>query len=187
LSISQIQENLLTKTTIGMMYLVLNNFCNFRCNYCFIENALKEKQNFSMMCEETLQEALNLYSKMLSKTSGRKTIILYGGEPFLSANLIRFCLSNVRRMKEEGSIPEDTAVTINTNGSLVTKNIADFLRKHNVSVSVSIDGPKEVHDRLRQSTKGNGTFEQAIRGFKILKEAGVNTGISCTVGDHNID
>lgn len=67
------------------------------------------------------------------------------------------------------------------------EELAKFLTENKVDVGVSIDGPKEVHDKKRIYADGKGSFEKALNGFKILKKYNPNTSISCTLSTHNIN
>lgn len=185
--LQKIQKRYLTRPEIGILYLLLTDNCNFRCAYCFIEGVLPKDYHFSLMSQKIAREAINLYSRTLSKNAGRKTIIFYGGEPLINKKVFRFCLEYIQKLKDQNELPEEVAITINTNGSLITPGIAELMKKYNVAVSVSIDGPQKIHNKYRITSDGRGSFDKVIAGYKILKEKGVNTGISCTVGDHNID
>ena len=183
----QLKQKFLGEPAIGVLYLLLNDGCNFRCTYCFIENSLPPGYHFSTMSKETARRSLDLYSRVLLKGVGRKTIIFYGGEPLINLGALQFCLKYIRELKDKGLLPENLATTINTNGSLVTEEVVNLFHEHNVAVSVSLDGPKEIHDQCRRTTNNQGTFGQAIRGFQLLKDGKVNVGVSCTIGDHNLD
>ena len=71
-----------------------------------------------------------------------------------------------------------------TNGSLITEDIAKKLKQHNVAVGLSLDGWANI-DKNRVFTDGKETFYSALKALAILKEAGVNTGISCTITKQN--
>jgi uncharacterized protein len=57
-----------------------------------------------------------------------------------------------------------------TNGMLITQAWATFFQQADVTVGVSIDGPKVLHDRFRKTRRHNGTFDQAMRGIRILQD-----------------
>jgi uncharacterized protein len=76
---------------------------------------------------------------------------------------------------------------MNSNATLATKELAKMLDKYKVRVSVSIDGPKEIHDAHRVDRGGQGSFDNAVQGFRILKENGVDVGVSCTITPSNVD
>jgi uncharacterized protein len=185
--LKKLQEKFLQEPAIGILYLLLDDRCNFRCDYCFLKNALATGRSFSSMNRDTAKKTLDRYSQLLSKNAGRKTIIFYGGEPLINSDILKFCLEYIRELKEKDLLPADQAVTINTNGSLIDERIANLFCEHDVAVSVSIDGPEYIHDQRRRFVNGQGTFREVIRGFNLLKDKKVNVGISCTVAEHNLD
>jgi sulfatase maturation enzyme AslB (radical SAM superfamily) len=73
-----------------------------------------------------------------------------------------------------------------TNGALMTHETARFLVDNQASVSVSIDGDQLAHDERRKDQNGFGSFQLAVRGYSMLKQAGGSPGISCTLGNHNV-
>lgn len=103
----------------------------------------------------------------------------FGGEPLLNINGIKFAIEYVHEFDK------NIQFSMVINGSLCTKEIASFLAKNQVEVIVSMDGPEEFHNRARININQEGTYRQAIRGYKNLKEAGCKTGISAVIGPHN--
>ncbi len=67
--------------------------------------------------------------------------------------------------------------SIQTNGVLINEKWADFLKKHNFRVGISIDGTKRCHDKFRKDKLGRSAFDQAISGLKILQNNKVPVGI----------
>lgn len=84
-------------------------------------------------------------------------------------------------------IPVNTFLALNTNGTLITPRVARLLKTHNVSASVSIDGPQVIHDSARLDVQGKGSFKKALYGISLLREYGVDVGVSCAVAMHNLD
>jgi uncharacterized protein len=116
------------------------------------------------------------------------SIVFYGGEPLLNADVFFAAVEKVVDLKKTRRLPQCVTMNINTNGSLITPQIASFCAKHAIEVDVSLDGYKKVHDACRiWRGKGEGTFEDVMRGIEILKKAGAKTCISCTVSEMNVD
>jgi uncharacterized protein len=158
---------------ISSMCLIVTNDCNFRCRYCF----LHRPGNY--MSEETCRKAID-YLLRISSPKLRQ-VLLYGGEPLLNWDV---CKSAIKHIKENDN---RAIIGISTNGSLINEEIANFLAENNVRVSLSIDGPGKVHNLMRKDLKGKGTFKLAMRGYKLLKKADADVGVSCTVSTHNIN
>lgn len=187
-----IAQEHLNHASIGILYLLLSDACNIQCNYCYFEGAIPPGYQFSRMPFDIAQRGLDLFAKIiptsLSKGLEEPQIILYGGEPFLNWPVMERVLEYVASRTSEGILPPSTSVTINTNGTLISPEIARELRRFSfVTVAVSIDGPREVHDRCRVKGRGKGTFEAADRGIRYLQENDVQVGLCCTLADHNLD
>jgi uncharacterized protein len=172
---------------IRVMYIILTDRCNLSCKYCFIEKgALKDKSKYGDMNYETGKEGVDFFIDQI-KNGGEKRIIFYGGEPLLNIDVLKKVIVYIRDCEKSEKFNGPVTIQIITNGVLINKEISAFLSENNVIVGVSIDGTKEINDQMRLSETNEGTFDRSINGYKLLKEAGVDVGISCTIGNHNVD
>ncbi len=107
----------------------------------------------------------------------------HGGEPtLLGLDYFRLVVDIQRRYCPPG---RTVANGIQTNGTLINEEWASFLAAESFSVGLSLDGPREMHDRYRTTGKGKPTFEEALRGYDILRRYGVSTDLLCVVSSHN--
>ena len=166
------------KTDIHLMYLLVSQDCNLNCSYCFEELPIREKR---LMSVDVAEKAIDFF---LKTATPKRKIIFYGGEPLLNKKIVKAAVNRVRAYETE---KEPTELVVITNGTLVDKNIANLFSEKKVQVSVSIDGPQEFHDIARRDKAGRGSYSRAIRGYNLLKDAGVNPSISCTIGEHNLE
>ena len=162
---------------IHLMYLLVSQDCNLACSYCFEELPLREK---GLMPLDIAEKAVDFFFRI---STPKRKIIFYGGEPLLNKKVVRAAISRIRSYEEKA--PSDIVVI--TNGTLVDRNTARFLSDNKVNVSVSIDGPEALHDISRIDRLGRGSYSRAIKGYRLLKESGVNPSISCTIGEHNLE
>jgi uncharacterized protein len=72
----------------------------------------------------------------------------------------------------------ELSFSVQTNATLVTKKWIDLFKKYEISVGVSIDGSKKYHDQYRIDHAGNGSYDQVVRGIKLLQE-GLSSNIGC--------
>ncbi len=180
-------RNLIDKPNIDSLYIVTTDKCNYACKYCFIEENMPSKYKFTFMTEDVLKRGIDLFARLQTDNRiGESEIIFYGGEPLLNKNIV---FSGTKYLNEKVGTGEIRKLNkmIFTNGSLVTDDIAKFFFDEEISVGISIDGWKDIHDKMRIYPTSQGTFEKTITGYKNLKKAGCRTGISCTVSTHNID
>lgn len=101
------------------------------------------------------------------------TLLLYGGEPTLNEAALEAAVTRARSVDFPGRLQIATV----TNGTALTPAIVKLLKDHDVGVSVSLDGPADLTDCFRNK----GTYANATAGIEMLREAGINPGISCTL------
>lgn len=141
--------------------------CNMRCGHC--GSSCKE----ALPGELTTSEALNLIDELCDIKL--QWITLSGGEPLTRKDLPLL----INKLSSNG-----VATNIITNGWLINEKIARGLKNSGVStVAISIDGPKDVHDKIRRE----GAYEHAKKSFKILNDFNIVTGCVTTISNENIN
>ena len=151
--------------------------CNLACSYCYWFRDSTVYQSPPLMSadvEDALVEKLGLHVRKHRLPDFN--CIFHGGEPMLfGLKRFRNLVAKLEAMGAEVESRIDFSIT--TNGVLVTPEWADFFYRHDVRVAVSIDGPQAIHDKSRPTLRGAGSFLDAVRGYKLLKEAGVEPSI----------
>ena len=108
----------------------------------------------------------------------------HGGEPtVLGVGYFRRIVAIERRLCPPG---RTIANGLQTNGTLLDGEWGRFLAEEGFSVGLSLDGPRDLHDRYRLTRGGKSAFEETMRGYEILRRSGVPTDILCVVGAHNV-
>jgi uncharacterized protein len=91
--------------------------------------------------------------------------VLHGGEPLLlGVTNLDYVISTLRE-----ALPPDCAISIQTNAILISREILDLCAGARVTLSVSLDGPRHVHDRKRVGFAGEGTFDKVLEGIGRLR------------------
>ncbi|OCQ53858.1 Anaerobic sulfatase-maturating enzyme [Photorhabdus australis subsp. thailandensis] len=153
--------------------------CNLSCTYCYNEDIRKP-----IMTEETLSRVIFetfSYTNHLGCFSGVE-FIWHGGEPLIPG--IKF-YENVLRLQEKYSNGISYINSIQTNGTLLTNKWVNFLSNNDFLVSLSIDGPKELHDANRIDKKGNGSFDRVMSGIRKLNQANQRFGSVLVINKQN--
>jgi uncharacterized protein len=158
--------------------------CNLDCKYCFFlsKELLYPGSSFHMA-----DELLDTYIHQLLDAQPISEVSLswQGGEPTLMGlDFFQRCVEYAEKYKRPG---QHVLFTIQTNGTKIDKDWAAFFKKYNFLVGLSVDGPKEIHDAYRVNKGGQGSFDQVMRGWRILKEHGVDINILSTVHAANVD
>jgi len=159
--------------------------CNLDCSYCFFlsKEMLYPGSRFRMA-----DELLETYVRQLIEAHGdapEVAVAWQGGEPTLMG--VDFFRRSVE-LAERHLRPGQRAVyTIQTNGTLLDAEWAEFFHEHDFLVGISIDGPRELHDAYRVDKGGKGSFDRVRRGIALLQEHGVEWNALTTVHAANGD
>ena len=160
--------------------------CNLDCEYCFFlsKEMLYPGSRFRMATD-----LLETYIRQLieSQPSAPEIIMAWqGGEPtMMGLDFFRLAVELQATYAKPG---QPIRNTLQTNGTLLNDEWGEFLSQHEFLVGISIDGPRELHDRYRVDKGGKPTYDRVIRGLDILKAHGVEWNVLTTVhatnGDH---
>lgn len=149
---------------------VLNvtNQCNLSCSYCYEygEDRIAEPEGKTkFMSEQTARKTVDF---LLDQSPGRRVVHLtfFGGETLLNFAVVKSTIEYARRRAADAGKYIDFSMT--TNATMLTPEIIGFLAENNVGVTVSIDGPKESHDRFRVFQGGRGSYDVIAPKIKEL-------------------
>lgn len=156
---------------IKLLVLSLTGACNYSCIYCYAVKHAQIKMNFT-----TAQQAMD----MVAAGDNEFILQLSGGEPLLAFDLLQKIVTYV----EEKHIK--ARLQLQTNGSLLTDEIAGYLKEHKIAVGVSLDGRPDINDKLRKLKTGGGTTGATLTGLNILRRHNMAAGITCVVTKLNV-
>jgi len=145
--------------------------CNLDCDYCFFlsKEMLYPDSRFRMSDEQ-----LDAYLRQLIEAHAQVpdvAIAWQGGEPTLMG--LDFFRRSVQIAEKYLKPGQRARHTIQTNGTLIDAEWAEFFKENDYLVGISIDGPQEIHDSYRVTKGGRGSFEKVMRGLHHLRDAGV--------------
>ncbi len=149
---------------IKSIVLWVTDDCNLRCKYCYA----RAGDNKNYMDIDTFIKVLDLVGENSFKLQ------IAGGEPLMNFILVEQIYDYIK----ENNLK--TRIKMQTNGTLITNKIAEKIKKMNIAVGISLDGPPEVNDRLRGKTL------QTLNGIKELGSQGVIVNINSVVTDESI-
>ena len=160
--------------------------CNIDCTYCYFFNK-KDKSYLKhppYIKRETIDQIVSFLSKgCLDLKVSDLHVIFHGGEPLMQKkDDFDYMCSKI----EEHVKIKDLTFSMQTNLLLIDEAWLQLLNKHNVSVSVSIDGPKVIHDKFRIDKRGRGTFDKTIEKLNyFLQERGPGSVSILSVANPN--
>lgn len=176
-----------TGSTIRMLDLIVSEGCNFGCPHCIHSRdvaASGERRINTYMTPDMAVTAIDTFCDLLRNNLRRDLWVHIGSaEPLLAWKTVLAIIAHVNEV--EGF--DTKRISINSNLSLMTQEMAQVLLDAGVIVSTSLDGSKIDNDKVRILKSGKGTFELIVSKIKELKAFGFSMdSISLTLTDRNI-
>lgn len=158
------EDTKVPENVVKAMCLHLAHDCNLRCAYCFAKGgAFAGKRE--LMSEKTAKAAIDFVTGV-SGTRRNIEIDFFGGEPLLNFNVLKETVSYARGIEKQSG--KHFRFTVTTNAYNITDDMADYLNREMDNVVVSIDGRPHVHDAVRKTAGGAGSYERVARNAKKL-------------------
>jgi len=160
--------------------------CNIDCSYCYYldkEQYYPGTRKFAMS-DSVLDSFVRQHIDAQHATGQREIVFAWqGGEPTLVGRDFY-----ERAIELQGKYaPSGVTIlnTVQTNGLLLDASWCRFFRRHDFLVGLSLDGPREYHDRHRLDRRGQGTFDKVLLALRLLKRYAVAFNVICVVSRHN--
>ena len=169
---------------LSVMFKTVSTDCNLDCAYCYYRESLEGTRVRRRIEPRLLETFIPQYMAYVADV-GVASFAWQGGEPTL-AGLPFF--ERVVALQARHARPKTTiSNALQTNGLLLNDEWGAFLKTYNFLVGVSVDGPRELHDRLRTAKSGRGSFDLVMRGVDVLRRHGVQFNVLCVLGPHNVE
>lgn len=143
---------------IRALALTVAQSCNLACGYCYASGGSFGGPEGRMRWEVARTAIDRLIAS--APPGGAVKIAFMGGEPLVARALIRKATEHARTRAASRAVRVGFSLT--TNATLLTPEDADFFARHRFAVTVSLDGGREVNDRLRPARGGGGSFDRAV-------------------------
>ncbi|MBP1753694.1 MAG: Radical domain protein [Firmicutes bacterium] len=172
-------------TVVKALCLHIAHDCNLACRYCFAEEG-EYKGHRELMSYEVGKKALDF---LIASSGNRKNLEVdfFGGEPLMNWQVVKDLVQYGR--EQEVLHNKKFRFTLTTNGVLLDDEVMEFANREMSNVVLSIDGRKEVNDRMRPSRNGKGSYELILPKFKKLAESRNQTNyyVRGTFTHNNLD
>ncbi|SHK04196.1 uncharacterized protein SAMN02745248_01630 [Hathewaya proteolytica DSM 3090] len=132
--------------------------CNLRCKYCFADegeyHGCRER-----MSPEVAKKAIDY---IIKHSGPRKNIEvdLFGGEPLMAMDTVREVVDYARSIEKQ--YDKNIRFTMTTNCTLLNDEIIEYLNENMVNIVLSLDGRKEVNDKVRVRADGSGSYDSIV-------------------------
>lgn len=158
--------NTAVESPIKAMCLHIAHDCNLRCKYCFASTG-DFGTGRKLMPASTGKAAIDF---LLKKSVGRENLEVdfFGGEPLMNFDVVKEIVEYAREKGAE--LGKKFRFTITTNGMLLNDENIEYINREMDNVVLSLDGRREINDRMRGRVDGSGSYERIVPGFKKLVE-----------------
>ena len=178
--------DLMTNAPIKSMCINISHDCNLRCEYCFAA-----KGDFGhgrcLMSAETAKKAIDFIIEN-SGTRHNLEVDFFGGEPLMNFDVVKQTVEYARSIEKQYN--KNFRFTITTNGLLLDSENTEYINREMSNVVLSLDGRKEVNDRLRVTPNGKGCFDVIVPKYQELvskRSADKDYYIRGTFTKYNLD
>ncbi len=154
-------------TVVKAMCLHISHDCNLSCKYCFAEEGEYHGKKRELMPFEVGKAALDY---LVAHSGHRRNLEVdfFGGEPLMNFDVVKQLVAYGREIEKEHD--KKFRFTLTTNGTLIDDDVIGFANKEMSNVVMSIDGRKEINDRMRPFPKGAGSYDVIVPKFKHFAE-----------------
>lgn len=171
-----------TRRIYGKLYgtilvLRLTSNCNMRCAYCYASNDNWEDKSETILDYKLIQYLLK---KVANEKPAILQVVLTGGEPLLCKDLI---MKIVVFLQESGV---NFSISILTNGTMLNESFLKFVKKEDISLTISLDGPT-VEQNIYRTGRNAVLHEKILSNIDLAVTMGVKIGINSVINSSNID
>ena len=155
------------QTVVKALCLHIAHDCNLACRYCFAGEG-EYKGDRSLMSYEVGKKALDF---LVANSCSRRNLEVdfFGGEPLMNFEVVKKLVAYGRSLEKEKD--KHFRFTLTTNGVLLNDDVIELANKEMDNIVLSIDGRKQVHDHMRPSKNGKGSYDLILPKFKKVAEA----------------
>ena len=155
------------KTVVKALCIHIAHDCNLACKYCFAEEGEYHGRR-ALMSYEVGKKALDF---LIANSGNRRNLEVdfFGGEPLMNWQVVKDLVAYGR--EQEKLYDKHFRFTITTNGVLLNDEVQEFVNKEMDNVVLSLDGRKEVNDKMRPFRNGKGSYDLIVPKFQKLAES----------------
>lgn len=153
--------------------------CNLRCTYC---NAWAEGRDQQMTFEVL---ARTIHGLLRDPGVVAPTFVWHGGEPTLRG--VEFYVRALWLQQHWGRDHQTIRNQLQTNATRLSPEFLELCKRYRISLSVSLDGPPEIHDRQRLDAAGRPTSARVREGLAAIREAGLDAGVLMVIDQDTVD
>ena len=154
-------------TVVKALCLHIAHDCNLACRYCFAEEGEYHGRR-ALMSYEVGKKALDF---LIANSGSRRNLEVdfFGGEPLMNWEVVKQLVEYGRSLEEPNN--KKFRFTLTTNGILLNDEVEEFCNREMSNVVLSLDGRREVNDKMRPSRNGKSSYDVIVPKFQKLAES----------------
>ena len=172
-------------TVIKALCLHVAHTCNLNCEYCFASQG-KYHGERALMSFEVGKRAIDFLIEN-SGTRHNLEVDFFGGEPLMNFDVVKKIVEYARSVEKKFN--KNFRFTLTTNGVALNDEVIEFANREMHNVVLSLDGRREVHDNLRKTITGKGSYDIIVPKFQefVKRRGGKNYYMRGTFTHNNVD
>jgi len=162
---SLVQEPEESQGYLSKLVLNVSHDCNMRCRYCYADEG-SYGQVSGLMTPTVARQAIDRVFERYQVPF----VMFFGGEPTLNPDAIQAACDRLLELHDSGAISHLPKWGMVTNGLVLTPRVQEIIKQYDLIVTVSLDGPPEINDRLRIARNGKGSYSSVARNIRRIQE-----------------
>ncbi|WP_151702905.1 quinohemoprotein amine dehydrogenase maturation protein [Nitrincola alkalilacustris] len=166
-----------TQFPLTTVVLNVNTGCNLSCTYCYKEDLTTPSKGQKMGYDVAIKSIEMLLRESPNQPSYH--VVFFGGEPLSNMPLLRDVVDYCE--KRFADLNAEVDFTLTTNATLLTEELIDWFDQHRFGLTISMDGPKAMHDKNRITVGGQGTYDVVRKKVELLLSRYKSRPVGCRV------
>lgn len=163
------------------LFVSFSSNCNFKCPYCYQD--LRQSQQQSSLPEKNWETLFSFIAdQVVHHAVTNLGVVLFGGEPLMDYDVLHRAVRNLKGLEQTGV---SVAVSLITNGSLLTRKRSEELAPYVDSVQITLDGPREIHNKRRPYVNGKGSFDRILMNMFDAIDSNLKITLRVNVDEEN--
>jgi len=159
---------------VELLIFQTTSFCNINCSYCYLPNRDTKSRITPAIISKTAQSVVDA-----GWLEDKVSVVWHAGEPLVvGADYLEQLIGACAPLHLANTLVQHC---VQTNATLIDERFCRLFLRKNVRVGVSIDGPRDLHDKHRVGRNGAGSFDAVLRGINFLREFGISFEVICVL------
>jgi uncharacterized protein len=179
-----IRNNIDPHRYLNKLAINIANDCNLACTYCYANEGLYGTPERSLITPDEVEAVVMSFANRFDYI---ENVQFMGGEPSMNPGAIQRTGEVFERLVAEGKLPGFPQFVMVSNGLRFTRTFLEVVKRFKAKVTISLDGPPEVHDFIRIKTNGSGSYDAIRRTIKEAQCEGIEIDFEPTFSKRHLD